>query len=99
MKTILIWSLTIAIIVMAYFLFFSKSSDEVTRIAESREKSINAKTVSNAGKISDYDQLSSKLSMKQIDSITALENYNFTVQNYNKDVIPAQTAELKNKKL
>jgi hypothetical protein len=36
--------------------------------------------------------------MKQIDSITALENYNFTIQNYGRDVVLADSIELKNKK-
>jgi hypothetical protein len=96
MKTILISAFTILILVAVYFLFFYQSSNETTRITESKIKNSNAKLVSNR---MIEDQWGKKLSMKQIDSITALINYNFTSQNYNKDVVPPDSAELKNKKL
>ena len=99
MKTILISAFTILILVAVYFLFFYQSSNETTRITESKIKNANAKLVSNRAIVEQRELFSNKLSMKQIDSITAIINYNFTSQNYNKDVVPADSAELKNKKL
>jgi hypothetical protein len=32
-----------------------------------------------------------KLSMKQIDSLTAVENYKFTIENYYRDVLPIKS--------
>ena len=37
---------------------------------------------------SEYQKV--KLSIKQIDSLTSVENYKFTVMNYYKDVIPVK---------
>jgi hypothetical protein len=99
MKTILYSALTIIIIVLVYFLFFYNSSSESSRITESKRNSVNAKNVSNKAMLHRDETIGNKLSMKQIDSITALSNYNFTIQNYSKDVVPVQTAEQKNKKM
>ncbi len=98
MKTILISAIAISVIVIAYFFFFD-NGDEATRIAKLRKKSLDVKFVSNPALINRNETITNKLSMKQIDSITALINYNFTVQNYGRDVVPANTAEQKNKKL
>lgn len=38
-----------------------------------------------------------KLSMKQIDSLTAFENYKFTINNYSKDAVPVKKAIEKTK--
>ena len=38
-----------------------------------------------------------KLSMKQIDSLTAFENYRFTINNYSKDMIPIKKTVEKTK--
>ena len=96
MKTILISGLTILFIVVVYFLFFHQSEVETTRIAGSNVNNLNSKFASN--RVTEDQMFNKKLSMKQIDSITALENYNFTIQNYGRDVVPADSIELKNKK-
>lgn len=98
MKTILISALTILLIVVVYFLFFHQSEVETTRIAGSGVNSLNSKFASNRATEDQMGMFNKKLSMKQIDSITALENYNFTIQNYGRDVVPADSIELKNKK-
>jgi hypothetical protein len=98
MKTILISALTILLIVVVYFLFFHQSEVETTRIAGSGVNSLNSKFASNHVTDDQMGLFNKKLSMKQIDSITALENYNFTIQNYGRDVVLADSIELKNKK-
>ena len=40
-----------------------------------------------------------KLSMKQIDSTTAFENYRFTIENYYKDVAPVRSTIEKSNKI
>jgi len=99
MKTILFSALTILIVVLVYFLFFYPGGSETTRIAGSNGRGINARFVSNKETIHNYDMMENKMSMRQIDSMTASEDWHFTSQNYNKDVVPVEAAELKTKKL
>jgi competence protein ComGC len=100
MKTILISVLTILVIVVAYFLFFYNPDNVQTKqSAGNMGNNVNTKSVSNQRQVGNIETFSNKLSMKQIDSITALVNYNFTIQNYKKDVVSADTAVVKNKKL
>ena len=74
--------------VLIYFLFFYS----VTY----KSKDTNIRTRSIVDKNTEY--MSHKLSMKQIDSLTAFENYKFTIDNYYKDVVPVRlTIEKSNK--
>jgi len=94
MKTILFSVLTIAIIVLIYFLYFYSGRIDSIQTAESKTKGN-----SYQAKIDDLDKFTNKLSMKQIDSISALSNYNFTQQNISRDIVSAQSADQKSKKL
>jgi len=97
MKTTLFSAVTIFVLV--YFLFFYPSGSETTKIIGSNGKGTNARLVSNKETINSFDMMGNKMSMKQIDSITASEDWHFSSQNYNKDVVPVVAAELKSKKM
>ena len=75
--------------VLVYFLFFYS----VTY----KSKNNNIQANSNLDKNSEY--MIRKLSMKQIDSTTAFENYRFTIENYYKDVAPVRSAIEKSTKI
>ena len=68
-------------------MFFHETKVESTKTAESKLKNNNAQFATHQGMVDPSGAVSKKLSMKQIDSVTALMNYKFTLQNRNKDII------------
>jgi hypothetical protein len=101
LKKLFILILSIITVVIIYFVFFSPSGDSISnkRIALSDTRYINPAMNKGSANKNEEDMYKSKLSMKQIDSITASQNYGFTIDNYYKDVEPIKAAAEKTKKI
>jgi hypothetical protein len=89
MRKISVFLSVLIVFVLIYFLFFYTIS------FKSKDKNIRANSIvyKNA------EFMIHKLSMKQIDSLTAFENYKFTIENYYKDVVPVKSAIEKSNKI
>ena len=96
MRSFLIFLSVFIVFALVYYLLFYtityKTKD--IKFTDSGSRTIYPQN-SFVYKISEYLQV--KLSMKQIDSLTAFENYKFTIANYYKDVVPKTTAAEKTK--
>jgi hypothetical protein len=80
MRTFIAFLSSLIVVVLLYTLFF----DSVTRKAKKDDHLLKSYTIENAS------ARKVKLSMEQIDSLTAFENYKFTIENYSRDVVPVK---------